>query len=371
MKEIRKRIEELQALLKRHRRSGLKELPTRTIFIDPLLYTLGWSVRDPDEVELEYPTIDGKSVDYALKINKKPAILLEAKGLDDPLDDVKATTQVVGYAANGGIDWCVLTNGIRYKVYRSSEKVPAPEKLLFEISIDPDNTLDLTIDQMTSHLSRLSKASMIEGVLDDLGKEIFTTTKVRKALDKLFGEQDDSIVRLIRKTLDDDSVTPAQIRETLPRIWRSETPTKPAKRLEYAEKASGKRQNAPREKVDYGEGHHTEGRPIEVVELYRALDRLCQDRAPGRVTRRHFSQHVAWSLGKSVFCSVHLLQSGLKMWLKLSPTLVSSVPFARDVSKVGHWGNGDVEFAIDSTERLRESEVYIQASFDQSVQSAK
>ena len=90
MKELKKRIEELQVQLKKHRRSNLKELPTRTIFVDQLLGSLGWDVRDPDEVELEYPTIDGKAVDYALKINKKPVILLEAKALDDPLDDVKA-----------------------------------------------------------------------------------------------------------------------------------------------------------------------------------------------------------------------------------------------------------------------------------------
>jgi len=34
---------------------------------------------DPDEVELEYPTVDGKSVDYAMKINRKPVFLLEGK----------------------------------------------------------------------------------------------------------------------------------------------------------------------------------------------------------------------------------------------------------------------------------------------------
>lgn len=62
--------------------------------------------------------------------------LLEAKQLGDVLDDVKSITQVVGYAANDGIDWCVLTNAVRYKVYRASEKASAPEKLLFEVSID-------------------------------------------------------------------------------------------------------------------------------------------------------------------------------------------------------------------------------------------
>jgi len=64
--------------------------------------TLGWDVRDPDEVELEYQTIDGKAVDYALKVNQKPVIFLEAKALNDSLDDVKAITQVVSYANNEG-----------------------------------------------------------------------------------------------------------------------------------------------------------------------------------------------------------------------------------------------------------------------------
>lgn len=365
MKDLIKRNEELQTLLKRHRRTGLKEFPTRTIFIDPLLGTLGWDVRDPDEVELEYPTIDGKSVDYALKINKKPVILLEAKPLDDPLDDVKAITQVVGYATNDGIEWCVLTNGIRYKVYSSSEIATAPNKLLFEVSIDPEDTSEQSVEQVASHLARLSRDAMARGVLDELGEEIFTTAKVRKALDRLFADQDSSFLRVIRKALDDDSIAPAQIRATLSRIWRGESLAPLAKGVEPARKGRRKRAAIPRDKLDYGEAHHTEGKPVEVVELYRALDRFCQDLAPGKVTRRHLGKYIAWSLGKSVFCSAHLLQSGLKVWLRLrSSDIPESATYARDVSKVGHWGVGDVELRIDRTERLRDAEQLIRASIE-------
>ena len=79
MKDLGRCIEGLRSQLERHRRTTLKEYPTRTIFVDPLLEALGWDVRDPDEVELEYPIIDGKSVDYALKINRKAVLLLEAE----------------------------------------------------------------------------------------------------------------------------------------------------------------------------------------------------------------------------------------------------------------------------------------------------
>jgi glycosyltransferase involved in cell wall biosynthesis len=102
MKPIMRCIEELRSKLEKHRRDDLKEYPTRTIFIDPLLEALGWDVRDPEDVELEYPTIDGKSVDYAPKINRKPVLFVEAKPLNDRLTDVKSITQVVGYAANAG-----------------------------------------------------------------------------------------------------------------------------------------------------------------------------------------------------------------------------------------------------------------------------
>lgn len=130
MKAIEKCIESLRIQLERHHGKGLKEYPTRTIFIDPLLQTLNWDVRDPDEVELEYPTVDGKSVDYAMKINRKVVLLLEAKQLEDALDDVKSVTQVVGYATNDGIEWCVLTtvSGTRYTEPPSE---PAPQKNCF------------------------------------------------------------------------------------------------------------------------------------------------------------------------------------------------------------------------------------------------
>jgi predicted type IV restriction endonuclease/predicted transport protein len=365
MKDLKKRIEELQSQLRKHRKSGLKELPTRTIFIDPLLGSLGWDVRDPDEVELEYPTVDGKAVDYALKINKKVVALVEAKALNDPLDDVKSITQVVGYAANDGVEWCVLTNGVKYRVYSSSQKATAPNKLLFEVSIDPDGGSARSVDQISAHLSRLSRDSMARGVLDELGEEIFTNAKVRKALDTLFTEQDDALVRLVRKTMQDDSITPAQIRRAMARVWTGGDPevsTIPiaAKRAEKAKTHTG-----ARERQGYDEAHHTTDKPIEVLELYRALDRLCQDIMPGQVTRKFLAKYIAWSQNKVIFCTAHLLQSGLRVWVKLDPHgIPSSATYARDVSHVGHWGVGDVELAIDNAETLRDAEPMIRASHE-------
>ncbi len=212
-------IESLQAKLERHRKDDLKELPTRTIFTDVLLQALGWDVRDPDEVELECPTIDGKSVDYALKINRKPVLFVEAKPLNDPLTDVKSITQVVGYAANAGVEWCILTNGVTYKVYHSTEKAEAPEKLLFEVSLDVKENKGMSVQQVAERFSRFSRDAMTKGVLDEIGRETFTMGKIRKALDKMFAEPPNAFVRLVRSTIGDDTIKPAQVKKALSRFW--------------------------------------------------------------------------------------------------------------------------------------------------------
>jgi len=212
-------IEGLQAKLEKHRKDDLKETPTRVIFTDVLLQALGWDVRNPDEVELECATIDGKSVDYSLKINGKPVLFVEAKPLNDPLTDVKSITQVVGYAANAGVEWCILTNGVTYKIYHSTEKAQAPEKLLFEVSIDSKENRGMPVQQITEKLSRFSRDAMAKGVLDEIGKETFTMGKIRKALDKIFAEPPNAFVRLVRSTIGDDTIRPAQVKKTLTKLW--------------------------------------------------------------------------------------------------------------------------------------------------------
>jgi predicted transport protein len=45
-----------------------------------------------------------------------------------------------------------------------------------------------------------------------------------------------------------------------------------------------------------------------------------------------------------------------------------SVSFARDVSKIGHWGVGDVELAVNSLDRLRDAANFVLKSFENATQ---
>ncbi len=355
-------IEAHRSKIETWRKQELKETQTRTIVIGPLLEALGWDIRDPDEVQEEYSTVDGKAVDYGLKLNKRCVLLIEAKPIDDPLTDVKATTQVVSYANNNGITWCILTNGLTWKVYRSVENCPAPEKLMYEVSIDARASEGLSIQQIAQQMWRFSREEMARGSLDALGEQTFTDGKVRKALGQIISSAPRSFLNLVRDTIGDQSITPQQIKESLARIWRAlgiiappsstgpphlrGTSTEP---VEVAKRA-GVVQRATSSQSPYNEAHHIAQKPKEAVELYRALDRICLSLDPGSITKRYLANCISYDRAKRTFCSIHLRRAGLRVWLRLKYNRLSPPPsFARDVSNVGHWGAGDLELALSST----------------------
>lgn len=372
-------IEATRVKIEALRRHGLKETPTRTIVIDPLLEALGWDVRDPDEVQLEYSTVDGKSVDYGLKLNRKCVLLVEAKAFDDPLTDVKAITQIVNYANSGGIVWCVLTNGLTWKVYRSIENCPAPDKLMYEVSLDPRNSEGMTVQHIAQQMWRFSREEIAKGTLDTLGEQTFTDGKVRKALDKVMADAPRSFLNVVRAATGDQMITPQQVKESLSRIWREPAVGAPVSadvssgmgmsaggRTE-AERKAWRTRRAAKSESPYDEAHHISDKPKEAIELYRAIDRLCLSLAPGSIAKRYLAKCIAYDRGKRAFCSIHIQTNGLRIWLQLKYSRVINPPaFARDVSNVGHWGSGDFELAISSLPQLEQAAPLIRQSFEES-----
>jgi predicted transport protein len=373
MDRLIKRIEEVQKKLETWRRHALRETPTRTIVIDPLLDALGWDVRDPDEVQLEYPTVDHKSVDYALKLNEKPALLVEAKALDDPLNDVKAITQVVGYAANDGIVWCVLTNGVRWKLYRSVEKCQAPDKLMFEVDLDPQTPSAPTPAKLAEQMWRFSREEMAKGTLDELGERAFTDSKVKKALDAIMLDPPRPFLNIVRAAMGDKGMKPYKIKDSIRRVWKDLNSVSRTSGDVYDEPGpvAGKRPPKParpgrRGKAsakDYSEDHHISGKDREVIELYRELDRFCLSLSPG-VVKEYRKHYVSYVINGKGFCRVHLLKrGGLLVYLWLKYKLLNNPPsFARDVS-LEHWYGSDVEMRITTMVELKEALPWVKMSW--------
>lgn len=104
-------IDELKDRISKYRNSlNENETRTRMQLIDPLLRVLGWDVSDPRYVIPEFKVSDGWA-DYALlRDGGKPAAMVEAKKLDEPLKPTHRA-QMLKYAIELGIPYTGLTDG--------------------------------------------------------------------------------------------------------------------------------------------------------------------------------------------------------------------------------------------------------------------
>jgi len=219
--KLRGQLTDMAALAARLKaeRKDLSEANTKVTFIQPVLETLGWKVTDPDEVVLEYPVYGGTRLDYALQAGGKPALYLEAKALRASMDEPGFIAQTVSYANNDGIRWCVLTNGLIYRIYKSDALAPADQKLLAEADIR-EATDSYGAARVASTLAYLSKESLVSGKLDEWGQRVFVDTAVRKAISSLLLQGSSALVGLVRRTMEEPHA-PKEIRESFVRLSAS------------------------------------------------------------------------------------------------------------------------------------------------------
>jgi hypothetical protein len=373
MNKLIQKIEEIQSKLEGFRQYSLNETSTRTKVINPLLDSLGWDVSDPEEVEEEYTTFDGKMVDYALKINNKPVLLVEAKAMDDPLTDNKSIGQVVGYAANAGIVWCVLTNGVKWQVYRSVEKCPAPDKMMFEVTLDPKESEGISTRQLAEKMWLFSREGMVKCTLDELGEQTFTDGKVRKALDAIMREPPKGFIKILRAAANDESLNNQKVKDSLFRIYTErrglqrsiDAPSPGRTKLAPAPYREIRSRKGKKLGAKYDEHQHLSEKPKEVIELYQSLDRFCFSLAQGKVEKTIAKWYITYNIENTSFCSTLIKKNKLIIFLKLKYNRLDNPPsFSRDVSNIGHYGMGDLELVITSLSQLKEAEPLIRQSFE-------
>lgn len=140
-------------------RNSLNENETRTRMqlIDPLLHVLGWDVSNPRCVTPEFKVSDGWA-DYALlREDGKPAAMVEAKKLDEPLKSTHRA-QMLKYAIELGIPYTGLTDGNHWELYSVFQPVPMEEKQILNVSI-----LDTKSHESALKLLLLWHPNLIDG----------------------------------------------------------------------------------------------------------------------------------------------------------------------------------------------------------------
>ena len=153
-----------QPVLSSAKSRDVNESDTVIIITDMLSEIFGYDKFQ--EITSEH-AIRGTYCDLATVLGGKVQLLLEAKAVGIELKD-SHVKQAVDYAANKGIEWVVLTNGINWKVFKVIFAKPIDQELVFEIDF---LTTDAKNDEHLELVYVLSKEGWVKEVLKDLHQQ--------------------------------------------------------------------------------------------------------------------------------------------------------------------------------------------------------
>jgi predicted type IV restriction endonuclease len=143
---ISKRVEErmraalksMVPVLEAQKCRDVSEADTVTLVKDLLADCFGYDKYT--ELTSEH-AIRGTFCDLAVNVDGKLRLLIEVKAIGLELTE-RHIKQAVDYAANQGVDWVVLTNSIRWMLFRVVFKKPIEHRLVAEFDITKVNAKD-------------------------------------------------------------------------------------------------------------------------------------------------------------------------------------------------------------------------------------
>jgi hypothetical protein len=139
-------------------------------------------------------SIRGTFCDLAIRVEEKLVELVEIKAIGIALED-RHVKQGIDYAANQGVEWVILTNGITWRLYHVIFAKPIDKQLILEIdllAIDPKQDADL------EKLYFFTKEGLIKGAPAELRDRQDASSRYMIAALLL---NNDSIISTIKREL--------------------------------------------------------------------------------------------------------------------------------------------------------------------------
>lgn len=199
MATIPKRVEDrIKGALRRftpvliaQRDRDVSEADTVTVVKDLLSDLFGYDKYA--EVTSEH-AIRGTYCDLAIRVDGKLRLLIEVKSIGTTLNE-KHVKQAVDYATNQGLDWVVLTNGIKWFLYRVSFKKPIEAKVVAEFDL---LALDLSSDTDSEKVYILTREGLVKGAVVEFTEKQSATNKFLIAAVLV---NDEDVLNCIRREL--------------------------------------------------------------------------------------------------------------------------------------------------------------------------
>jgi hypothetical protein len=201
-------IKKFQPILTNAKSKDINESDTVIIITDMLSEIFGYDKYSEITSECN---IRATFCDLATKINGKIQLLIEIKAIGLELKD-NYVKQAIDYAANQGVDFVILTNGVDWKAFKVAFTKPIQQEMVFEFDfLGLSHKCEDDIDK----LFLISKEGWVKSKLYD-----FHTQK--QALSRFFLSAlilSDTIIDVIRRELrkisPDIKITSEQIRDVV------------------------------------------------------------------------------------------------------------------------------------------------------------
>jgi hypothetical protein len=139
---LKSSLKEFQGIVQAAKSRDVNESDTVIIVTDMLSAVFGYEKYSEVTSELD---IRGTHCDLATKVDGKIQALIEVKAVGTELKN-NHIRQAVDYSANSGIEWVVLTNTVRWQVYRVIFSRPVGQELILDfdlLSLNPKKDEDI------------------------------------------------------------------------------------------------------------------------------------------------------------------------------------------------------------------------------------
>lgn len=192
---------------------SINEAETSTRISKFLEDVLGYDVFS--EISREH-VVKERNVDYAIKLNGTVKLFIEVKQAGISLKE-KHIEQAENYAANSGVPWVLLTNGIYWQLYHLDFDEGIQSDLVISVDLK-----DGDIKEAAQMLGILHKKSILKGELETFYEKVQTLSP-KSIVQALFHESTLKVIRACLKNSHGIRVDEQEIVENIRKMISKET----------------------------------------------------------------------------------------------------------------------------------------------------
>lgn len=150
---LREKINEIMGLYEEHKDYYLSnEMATRDHLINPILNILGWHTSSPKFVRPNQKNELGDIPDYTLWKNERKILVIEAKKASVEVKDVKVIAQLTKYSYNMGIQFGIISNGLKWLLFNTFQQNPS-ERIVWVVDFENSKDNFQTESRMLTAIS--------------------------------------------------------------------------------------------------------------------------------------------------------------------------------------------------------------------------